>query len=64
MKYYEFRKNNGNYYSKITTEKGAYNYFVTLKNVSELYIQSESTRIVIVGYNNIYNYFKRNQYFK
>ena len=61
MKYYfEFRKHNGDYYSRITTEKGVYNYFIKLKNVSELYIQSEDTRVVIVGYYNIYNYFKRN----
>lgn len=56
MDYFEFRKNNGEYYSRITTEKGVYNYFATLKNVAELYIQSESTKIVIIGYPRIYNY--------
>ena len=43
MKYFEFVKKDGTYYNKITTCKGVYNYFIKLKNVSELYY-------------NIYNY--------
>lgn len=41
MKYYfEFRKSNGEFYKKITTQKGVYNYFIKLKNVSNMYIRN------------------------
>ena len=57
MKYFNFIKKDGTYYNKITTCKGVYNYFIKLKNVSELYIRNDSyNTICIVGYYNIYNY--------
>lgn len=59
MKYFEFKKNDGNYYSKVTTSRGVYNYFMKLKNVSELYIKTEYNTSCIIGYNNIYNYLIR-----
>ena len=56
MKHFYFKKINGEEYSKITTERGVYNYFRKLKNPAAMVVIAENSKIIIVGYANIYNY--------
>lgn len=60
MKYFKFRKSNGEYYSKITTARGVFNYFIKLKDVAIMYIREDFEDTAIIGYYNIYNYLVRN----
>ena len=60
-KYFYFKYQNANgeliEYSRRTTEKGAYNYFMSsCRKACAMYINNGSSTIAIHGYNNIFNY--------
>lgn len=58
MKHFYFKKSNGEEYARVTTEHGVYNYFKKLKNASVMFVETESSKICVIGYYNILNYLK------